>query len=159
MLNWGLYPRDLDSHLIGKDAAGNEHHICYYNKTAAITVTPVATASGSAYDENAQLYDLRLDVDDTDGEGPETTSIYHGNTTDPVYKFYVRNYSGNYNATIFESNATVTVTTKQGTKTFSISDTTGGTTERVWYVCDINVLTGEVTPVHQIMDDYDVLEN
>lgn len=155
VLTWGQYPRDLDSHLVGKDAAGQTHHIAYYDQTANITVERASSVSGSAYDIYANEYDLRLDVDDITSYGPETTSIYRCNNEDPWFKFYVHNFSGNEGGTLFESNAQVVVTTSNSTRTFSISETTGGTTERVWYVCDLNALTGEIKAVNQLLaDDY-----
>ena len=160
VLTWGQYPYDLDSHLVGNDAAGTLHHICYYNKTAAATVEISATSvSGSSYDENAKQYDLRLDVDDIDSYGPETTSIYRCDSSNPWFTFFVHNYSGNYDATLFESNAKVTVTTQRETRTFTIGETTGGTDELVWVVCRVNAITGEIEPLNQILEDYSSITN
>ena len=160
VLTWGQYPYDLDSHLVGNDAAGNYHHIYYANKTADATIENNATStSGSAYDEYASQYDLRLDVDDVDSYGPETTSIYRSdaNVDNAWFTFFVYNFSGNDDATIFESNAQVTVTTSTASRTFTIGETTGGTDELVWVVCRVNAVTGEIVPLNQILDYYESL--
>lgn len=153
VLTWGQYPYDLDSHLVGNDANGDKHHIYYANSTASATVN-ASSATGSAYDYYASLYDLRLDVDDTNSYGPETTSIYRCDESDPWFTFFVYNYSGNDNGTLVESNAQVTVTTSTSARTFSISETTGGTTERVWVVCRVNALTGEIQAINELSDSY-----
>ena len=160
VLTWGQYPYDLDSHLVGNDADGNYHHIYWANKTAEATVTDVTSVSGSAYDQYARDYDLRLDLDDVTSYGPETTSIYRTDVNNPWFTFFVHNYSssvGRTDATLFESNAQVTVTTIAGSKTFTIGETTGGTDELVWVVCKVNTITGEIVTLNEILDDYSSL--
>lgn len=78
VLTWGATPPDLDSHLFlpydgsaGKGASGTAYHIAYYNKRIA---------DGSA----------ELDVDDTDGYGPETITI--SRLKKGYYKYYVTDY-------------------------------------------------------------------
>lgn len=74
VLTWGSDPYDLDSHLFTPSTSGLEedYHICYYNMA----------------DSN---YNTSLDVDDTDGYGPETTTINH--IQNGLYKFYVCDYT------------------------------------------------------------------
>ena len=73
VLTWDAVPGDLDSHLFVPTGGSrkDDHHICYYH---------MADRSG----------DVALDVDDTDGYGPETTSIYH--MKKGQYKFYVADF-------------------------------------------------------------------
>lgn len=76
-LRWGNTPSDLDSHLVGPSGDGVEKfHTYYSNKT---------------YNYNSTRY-ADLDLDDTDGEGPETTTIYVQNSSGK-YRFYVHDYS------------------------------------------------------------------
>lgn len=74
VLTWGDDPNDLDSHLFTPSSSGLEedYHICYYNM-------------GDTGGNNS------LDVDDTDGYGPETTTINH--IQNGLYKFYVCDYT------------------------------------------------------------------
>ena len=156
VLTWGQYPEDLDSHLVGKDAAGNSHHICFYNMTAdtKLTEQPVLEDDGS-YAYYASKFDLRLDVDDVTSYGPETTSIYHCNPDDAWYTFFVHNYTGNSDDhTLFNSLAQVSVVTQTQSRVFSISEIKNGTDELVWVVCRINAVTGEIQAVNEIHKDY-----
>lgn len=74
VLDWGEYPQDLDSHLFTPydgDKEEDEYHIGYNNKK--------------------DPYGNHLDVDDTDGYGPETMTIRDlGNG---CYKYYVADYT------------------------------------------------------------------
>lgn len=58
VLRWGNTPYDLDSHLIGPGSGGEVSHVYYGNKSYS----------------SAQFMVL-LDVDDQDGEGPETITV------------------------------------------------------------------------------------
>jgi 5-hydroxyisourate hydrolase-like protein (transthyretin family) len=74
VLDWGDQPRDLDSHLVKLDSNGNLlYHIAYDSKTA----------------ENGD----NLDIDDVDGEGPETVTIQELDSNS-TYIYYVHHYSG-----------------------------------------------------------------
>lgn len=64
VLEWGDYPEDLDSYLIGENADGERVYVCYYDKIG---------------DE------AELDVDDTTGYGPETITIKDDGAGDYVY--------------------------------------------------------------------------
>jgi len=61
VLSWGATPTDLDSHVQGRSSSGSNFHIFYSNKS----VNNVGT----------------LDVDDTNGYGPETVTITDANST------------------------------------------------------------------------------
>lgn len=78
VLTWGENPRDLDSHLVGIDSAGS-YHVYYAEKYARHSETREKIAE--------------LDVDNTSGFGPETTTF----TVQPDgdYTFFVHNYTGN----------------------------------------------------------------
>ncbi|NBV22921.1 MAG: hypothetical protein EBS05_13515 [Proteobacteria bacterium] len=75
VLTWGAQPRDLDSYTLTPTIGGTTHEISFFNK-GSLTAAPFA----------------QLDVDDTSGFGPETTSIT--NLFPGTYEFYVNNFSG-----------------------------------------------------------------
>ena len=80
ILDWGLTPYDLDSHLTGPTEDGiNRFHTYYSNKS--YTPTGGLTA------------DVALDRDDRDSYGPETTTIY--NKRSGEYRFYIHDYTNN----------------------------------------------------------------
>lgn len=72
VLTWNSFPEDLDSYLEGTTVTGKEVDI-YYGRT-------------HARDGNDNL--AVLDVDETSGFGPETTTIY----ADGTYHFYVKDF-------------------------------------------------------------------
>jgi uncharacterized protein YjdB len=77
VLTWGSQPRDLDSHLTGPTTGTARFHV-YYGSRGSFTSTPFAG----------------LDVDDTDGGGPETvtiTQLVGGNYRFSVHDFSNRN--------------------------------------------------------------------
>lgn len=84
VLTWGSFPSDLDSHTDGTSSAGSSFSISFRNRS----VMNVG----------------ELDVDDTNGYGPETTTITDGNAN---FTFSVEDFtrSGSMNA----SGATVKV--------------------------------------------------
>ena len=86
VLEWGAQPNDLDSHLV-YDSNGTD--IYYRHKTLY---------------EDGKLT-IRLDLDDVDGFGPETTTIY--DKTHDCYIFYVYEFSRT--GTMSKSNARVSV--------------------------------------------------
>ena len=89
VLEWGTYPRDLDSYLIGETDAGEEVLTSYYSRT-------------STGDDGEII--AELDLDDVDGLGPETTTLYDLNGE---YTFSVVDYLGT--GDINSSGATVTI--------------------------------------------------
>lgn len=76
VLEWGSYPADLDSHLTGRTSSGSRIEVAYNAKQAVEGGNVVA----------------ELDIDDTNGYGPETTTIYDFNGT---YEFRVHDFSNN----------------------------------------------------------------
>ena len=84
-LNWGAQPRDLDAHLIGPTGSGT-FHIYYANRTYQVVA-----------EDGSQQVQAFLNVDDTDGNGPEIIQI--DTRTPGVYHYYVVNYSGEANFT------------------------------------------------------------
>ncbi len=90
VLTWGESPSDLDSHMVGPDAEGNQFHVTF--------------GTGGAPGP-AGTYICNLDVDDTNGFGPETMTL------DPqsgaTYYYYVQQYSED--GTLAGSLATVRV--------------------------------------------------
>jgi hypothetical protein len=73
VLTWDAEPRDLDSYLIGRTDAGASVDINFTRKVAEKDGKKVA----------------ELDVDDMDGHGPETTTIYD---TDGTFTFTVKDF-------------------------------------------------------------------
>ena len=90
-LRWGANPRDLDSHLTGSLSNGSAFHIYY------------PSSSRNAYD--GDIHVANLDVDDVDGEGPETVTLTP--TTSGTYRYFVHRYAGS--GSISTSGATIKV--------------------------------------------------
>lgn len=90
VLTWGESPSDLDSHMVGPDAAGRQFHV---------------TFGTGGVPGPAGTYICNLDVDDTNSFGPETMTL------DPqsgaTYYYYVQQYSDD--GTMAGSSATVRV--------------------------------------------------
>ncbi len=121
VLTWDDDPNDLDSHLFTPSSSGLEedYHICYYNMSDTYGNTS-------------------LDVDDTNGYGPETTTINH--IQRGLYKFYVCDYTDcseeNEESTrMSESGATVRVYGSEGLmQTFNVPVKRSGV---IWEVFEI----------------------
>lgn len=96
VLTWGAYPADLDSYLIGETDNKDDVFVYYQDFTS------------NAGDE--ALADL--DIDDTDGNGPETITLHHINGD---YTYTVFDY--NLTKDIAKSGASVTVYFPDGTNT------------------------------------------
>lgn len=91
VLEWGVDPYDLDSHLVGRynETSTNKYHVYYRNK--------------SVYNDGVEI--CNLDVDDVTSYGPETITL--NPTTDDAYYYYVHHYAGS--GSIATSSATVKV--------------------------------------------------
>lgn len=134
VLTWDETPRDLDSHLFipSGNKGKKEHHICYYH---------MADRNGST----------ALDVDDRDGFGLETTSIYH--VKKGQYKFYVADFTNcsQENETCYEmslSSAAVRVYGEKGLlQTFHVPVNRSGV---IWEVFEIR--DGTVVPLQRYYD-------
>lgn len=77
VLKWGSTPRDLDSHLTGTLSNGSGFHCYFSNK--------------KIYDGSTLIADL--DVDDTNGYGPEVITISPSGLNGS-YTYYIYNYTG-----------------------------------------------------------------
>ena len=132
VLEWGSHPSDLDSYLRG--SRGNDNVFINYQN-------PVCSVGGEKLAE--------LDVDDIDGYGPETTTIYDPNGD---YTFSVEDFTDSGDLAI--SGATVKVYLPgQAPVTISISDCVNTATDRYeidWTVFRVN--NGELEIINQIQN-------
>jgi uncharacterized protein YfaP (DUF2135 family) len=130
VLNWGLEPSDLDSHLKTPEIEGQTYHVMYSNK-------------GSADQAPFAL----LDIDDTSGYGPETFTIRQSFSGTYVYYIYQFSSSGS----LAESNGTIKIynSPECDGETIIVPNSGEG---RYWYVCDIDGESGEVTIVNEIQN-------
>ncbi|SHJ57126.1 Zn-dependent metalloprotease [Hathewaya proteolytica DSM 3090] len=129
VLSWGDTPRDLDSHMLCSLLNTLAGHVDYRNK--------------SFYNENNLV--CMLDLDDTSGYGPETTTIYHSEVG--MYTFYVYNYSGEEN--INRSQATVSVYMNgAATPVYTFNIPTGD--GRFWTVFRYNGATKIIIPINLV---------
>lgn len=125
VLEWGNSPADLDSHLVS-----DAYHISYYS--------PVAGQMAS------------LDVDDTDGQGPETITITNLDVSGH-YEYYVHDFSNSGNANsnaLASSGATVKVYMPNGEiREYSVPGGNG----TIWSVFTID--NGRINDVNQIQTE------
>ncbi len=96
VLEWGATPNDLDSHLVGTNSDGQSINVYFVSPKAGNTA--------------------ELDVDDTNGYGPETTTVHDRGG---AYKYRVHRYSGA--GSIATSGATVKVYTSGNSQPMVIS--------------------------------------
>ncbi len=80
VLTWDKEPLDIDSHLTGPTPDGSKFHTYYDDR---------------GYDYSGTNY-ADLDLDDRDGYGPETTTVYK--ESNGTYTFYVHDFT-NYSST------------------------------------------------------------
>jgi len=85
-LSWGANPIDLDSHLVKKTDGTQDYHIYYLSE------------NGTDGDN--------LDLDDTNGEGPETVTVQNLDNSS-VYTYYVEHFEGS--SSIKDSSASVKI--------------------------------------------------
>ena len=130
VLNWDELPEDMDIHLLTPEIDGKPYEVFYKYK-------------GS---QNTPPYAV-LDIDDTNGIGPETITVY--SLVDGTYRCYVDKYSED--TAITSSNGVVQVYGTSGLM-HTINVPTTGTGE-YWYVCDIDGATGDVTIVNTLQSD------
>lgn len=128
VLTWSSTPSDLDSHLVG-----DGFHVWYSNRE---------------YNDSLGRHRADLDLDDTDGYGPETISIYQG--VDGTYTYSVYDFSNGGNASstaLGASGATVRVYQDDGiAATYHVPTGQSGTT---WTVFTLDS-RGRITPVNTI---------
>lgn len=130
VLDWGAAPRDLDSHLLGPTSSGGQYHIWYSNRSYS--------------EEGVKMADL--DLDDVDGYGPETTTIY--SVSEGIYKFYVYNFSGS--PEMSTSGASVRVYTGNSNEPAYVFNIPVDTTGRYWTVFTYNAGSRKITPVNVV---------
>lgn len=140
VLNWGLKPTDLDSHLTGDSttvAGSTRYHVAYWNEV-------VTTASGDTI--------AYLDHDDVTSFGPETITIFRffpGTLRYKIHDYSNRLSTGSHFMSD-SSDATVRVYTSAGQIREDHIRT--GTAGNQWYVYDINGTTKAVTFINTIRD-------
>ena len=118
-LTWGAQPTDLDAHLLGPRSTD---HV-WYGSQATLAAAPFVS----------------LDVDDTDGDGPELVRLARvakGRT----YRYYVNNFSRGAPG-IAGSPARVEVILRGVAQTFSFTPPPGENTNLWWSVFDLVVGT------------------
>lgn len=125
VLTWGANPRDLDSHLTGPDGNGGRFHV-YFGNSGTLAAPPFA----------------QLDVDDTNGFGPETITISQ-TLTGGLYRYSVHHWSGTQS--IATSGALVRV--YQG-PTLLAQFTPPNQAGVIWTVFEM--INGAITPVNTI---------
>ncbi len=121
VLEWGAEPVDLDSYLWGTSGSGETVDVRYSHK--------VAKSGDTVFAE--------LDLDDTSGYGPETTTIYDLSGS---YEFRVADFRRT--GTMAANGATVKVYLPGKPVTTITLDSSSGV-EDLWDVCEIN--HGELT--------------
>ena len=93
VLTWGLRPSDLDSYMYGTLSSGKRFEVFY------------ESSCRNAYDNDKLV--CNLDVDETEGYGPETITLYPQN--DKPYYYFVERYVYSENGTLTTSGAQVKV--------------------------------------------------
>lgn len=120
VLSWGASPSDLDSYLIGTAGDGSSTYVNYQNKTDT---------------NNQGQMVAELDVDDTDGYGPETITLYD---TTGSYEFSVVDFT--QSGTMSMSGATVKIYV--GSTLYTTVSVPAGLNNG-WSVC--RIVNGEIT--------------
>ena len=135
VLEWGSEPQDLDSYLIGDSDNGGSVFVSYYRKTAS--------SGGETLAE--------LDVDDTNGYGPETITLYDLNG---VYRYTVVDYR--LTNTLQEYGATVKVYLPGQAQPEVITVSPGAGIENIWEVFELD--HGELNVLNRAGDEDDLVE-
>ena len=135
VLEWGAEPQDLDSYLIGDSDNGGSVFVSYYRKTAS--------SGGETLAE--------LDVDDTNGYGPETITLYDLNG---VYRYTVVDYR--LTNTLQEYGATVKVYLPGRAQPEVITVAPGAGVENIWEVFELD--HGELNILNRAGDEDDLVE-
>ena len=135
VLEWGSEPQDLDSYLIGDSDSGGSVFVSYYRKTAS--------SGGETLAE--------LDVDDTNGYGPETITLYDLNG---VYRYTVVDYR--LTSTLQDYGATVKVYLPGQAQPEVITVSPGAGIENIWEVFELD--HGELNILNRAGDEDDLVE-
>jgi uncharacterized protein YfaP (DUF2135 family) len=138
-LDWGLQPSDLDSHLAGPDSAGGRFH-CFF-----VNLNPVGH--------------VELNVDDVNGQGPETIEIRRtpataaGTFVPGEYHYWVHNFTGGSTGSTFSgSGASVSISAVDalGNLTqlarYDVVNAIGNPVDDLWHVTNLTIAAdGTVT--------------
>lgn len=142
---------DLDSHLVGPGASGDEKFHVYFGDRNY----PAADSDEESYEKYVDL-----DVDDTSYMGPETITIYKN--VNGIYHYYVHNFTDS-SADSYYNHQTRLATSKPYVEVirgnvriaeFNLAETAQG---NVWDVCTYDSVTGAVTDINKTYfndDDY-----
>lgn len=165
VVDWGKYPTDVDSHLVGLTPEGNPFHV-YYEDTIL-------------YNEDDQSL-IDLDWDDTDSYGPETTTFRKLN--DGQYIFYLHNFSGNsegvydpdtdeyeeIETSLADSEAVIKVykgNSVEATQTIKIADLKSATKDQYFYAYGIEISNDgkdiNIVPINKFdnfVDEYNLAD-
>lgn len=131
-LRWGAHPEDLDSHLFGPSSDG-EFHVYY---------------GDDEYREGGVVKAF-LDVDDTEGFGYETTTVY--NAKGGIYHFMVHLFNGS--GTIGTSNAVINV--YKGNRLLKSFTPPANLDDEDWYVFAYDAGSNTFHPYSYKATDYD----
>ncbi|MGH4050562.1 MAG: InlB B-repeat-containing protein [Clostridium sp.] len=130
VLTWGVEPSDLDSYLMIPTKEGLLSSEVYYGNKVIKDLDGNET--------------VKLDIDKTNGYGPETTTILSMETG--KYSYYVKDFSST--ATINKSNAIVKVYKNNVlANTFNVP-TSGEVTDNRNYWHVFNIVKGKVVPIN-----------
>jgi hypothetical protein len=124
VLTWFSQPGDLDSHLFGPDGNGGRFHV-YYSTKGSCTTAPFAC----------------LDLDDVDGNGPETVTITQ--QLPGPYRYVVHHYSGSPGLSLSGGRVDVYINNALA-QTFSVPTGNGV----YWTVFELNGTI--ITPINTI---------
>lgn len=136
-LEWGSFPNDLDSHLFGNLSDGyTPFHVYYPTKE---------NEEGSA----------KLDKDDTQGNGFETTTIYNLNSGTYYYDVFDFSDQLDYYSSIM-SNSGAKVKVWRGSEAIAVFDVPSNKIGNVWRVFQIR--DNRIIPINVIENSYNVDE-
>lgn len=134
VLTWGSTPSDLDSHLVGPTAEGNNYFHTYYQD--------------KSYYFNSIKY-ADLDLDDTTSYGPETTTIYK-KSENGMYSFYVHDYSNRSNSASTAMSASgAIVEVYVGGQFYAGYPVPTGKQGTYWHVFDYNPVENTIIPINE----------
>lgn len=133
VLTWRELPSDLDSHLLTPSIEDVAYHV-YYLAPGSDTEPPYA----------------RLDLDDTAGFGPETTTIFQN--APGTYRFYVFNFSGQLgDLPLAGSGAQVSLYRERDLlRTFTAPETGTGL---YWNVFTLDAIKGSFEIINEISEE------
>ena len=133
VLAWGQDPQDLDSHLLTPAIEDSVYHVYYSNRGSADAV-PFAL----------------LDLDDTDGFGPETTTI--AQSFPGVYSFHVHNWSGQNGGEPFLAGSGAQVALYKDAELLTTVTVPASGTGIWWNVLTLDAVVGAFDVVNELVD-------